>query len=658
MELQNNTRNRKRIRNKRGQTCNICQVSLAKFLFLILIIKQTSSFQTNLFKIKTFQTQNDQPIIVPSLTNSFIKAHSNFKFESNSLKINGKRKETLLMGIPKLFRWLTDQYPSINQRISEGLKDRKVDNFYLDMNGIIHMCTHANNDELVMLDEKEMFQRIFIYTDRLFKIVRPKRLMFLAVDGPAPRAKMNQQRSRRFRAAKEREAMMAEMLAKDQYVPDKSKSFDSNCITPGTEFMYKLGKAFNRWIEFKMANDPFWQEQGAKVIFSGPDVPGEGEHKVMDYIREARDTEPDWQPGMSHCMYGLDADLIMLSLVTHEPNFFLLREKMSVRHSRGGRKPKDPLRYVKTDFELLEIKMLRDMLHLQFRSLAGTLPFEYSLERIVDDFVFICMLVGNDFLPNMPHLDIADGALNLMMSCYREMLPKFGGYLTDKTKIHRLRFELFVSEIARREPLYFMQRGREEQDPGFANPQDPLAYKDYYYKVKLGFEPEDSKSRQDLVTSYLEGLYWVLQYYHEGCSSWSWFYPYHYAPLASDLRNLAEIPVKYPKGRPFSQLMQLLTVLPMESSNFVPQCYAELMTPEPTNPLMEFFPADFESDPNGKKNSWEAVVMIPFLDYDQMVGVLSLIDHKKELSLAERKRNILGLECAFLPPKIPQKVEE
>ena len=74
---------------------------------------------------------------------------------------------------------------------------------------------------------------------------------------------------------------------------------------------------------------------GADVVFTGPDVPGEGEHKVMDYIRETKaqyDPEdeskchPHWRPEMTHVLYGLDADLIMLGLVTHEPNFMLLRE--------------------------------------------------------------------------------------------------------------------------------------------------------------------------------------------------------------------------------------------------------------------------------------------------------------------------------------------
>ena len=151
---------------------------------------------------------------------------------------------------------------------------------------------------------------------------------------------MNQQRSRRFRSSKEREVLISDYVAKEGKLPDE-ESFDSNCITPGTEFMYRLGIAFRRWIAYKIETDPFWRDGkleftcsqlcemnssplhlilGAEVVFSGPDVPGEGEHKVMDMIRkiqleeqEMAENDPTFETKQKrHCMYGLDADLIML----------------------------------------------------------------------------------------------------------------------------------------------------------------------------------------------------------------------------------------------------------------------------------------------------------------------------------------------------------
>jgi 5'-3' exoribonuclease 1 len=110
------------------------------------------------------------------------------------------------MGVPKFYRWLSERYPLINQLISASTLLPEIDNFYLDMNGIIHACSHPNDEDVShKLTLREMILAIFRYIDRCVSdIVKPKKLLYLAIDGVAPRAKMNQQRSRRFRAGQER----------------------------------------------------------------------------------------------------------------------------------------------------------------------------------------------------------------------------------------------------------------------------------------------------------------------------------------------------------------------------------------------------------------------------------------------------------------------
>lgn len=127
---------------------------------------------------------------------------------------------------------MSERYPLISQLIEEN-KIPEFDNLYLDMNGIIHNCSHPNDgDASFRLTEAEMFLSIFNYIDHLFSKIKPKKLFFLAVDGVAPRAKMNQQRSRRFRTAKEAKELKEKAIRKGEELP-KEDAFDSNCITPG-----------------------------------------------------------------------------------------------------------------------------------------------------------------------------------------------------------------------------------------------------------------------------------------------------------------------------------------------------------------------------------------------------------------------------------------
>ncbi|TEB10909.1 putative 5-3 exonuclease [Coprinellus micaceus] len=259
------------------------------------------------------------------------------------------------MGVPALFRWLSKKYPKIIYPVQEedeievpDENDEPVtipinmatdnpngvefDALYLDMNGIVHPCTHPEGKPAPETEE-EMMVEVFKYTERVVNMVRPRKLLFMAIDGVAPRAKMNQQRSRRFRAAQEakekeeaREEAVRMWKAMGKEITDKDKdkkAWDTNAITPGTPFMDLLAASLRFWVVQKMNKDAGWRNM--QVIISDSSVPGEGEHKIMDFIRRQR-TNPGYDPNTKHVIYGLDADLIMLALATHEPNFRVLRE--------------------------------------------------------------------------------------------------------------------------------------------------------------------------------------------------------------------------------------------------------------------------------------------------------------------------------------------
>mmetsp|Transcript_29497 Transcript_29497/g.57741 ORF Transcript_29497/g.57741 Transcript_29497/m.57741 type:complete len:554 (-) Transcript_29497:445-2106(-) len=547
------------------------------------------------------------------------------------------------MGVPKFFRWLSERYPLINQRL---VVNSEFDCFYLDMNGIIHNCSQKEQQDNLQTEE-ELFQKIFSYTDHLFRIVRPRKLIYLAIDGVAPRAKMNQQRSRRFRSVKELEKIKNVVNETSNLSEIEMSFFDSNCITPGTEFMKKLSFSFKKWLENKIKFDPEWQ-QGCDIIFSGSEVPGEGEHKIMNYIRKIQKCNKNKSKTLRHCLYGLDADLIMLGLVAHENQFTLLREKLVWKGTQQNMKSMDSFKKKKEpagdEFHLLEISLLRDMLYLEFKPKESWF-FVFNIERIVDDFIFMCMLIGNDFLPSLPHLSIASGGLNLLVRSYKEIQKDSKGYLTKKYQMHLGRVELFLEKISNEaEEFFFCQNEKNSE-----NPNSKIDYKKNYYFSKLNLDCSLEKDKKRLVklkTDYIQGLNWCLYYYHKGCPSWNWFYPEYYAPLTSDLKELKSILIKFTKGRPFEPLIQLLSVLPPKSSIFLPISFANLMTDE-KSPILDFYPNNFKMDLNGKKNLWEGVVLLPFIDQQILINAVNAYGKKESLGPEEKIRNCFGKDVVF-----------
>lgn len=322
----------------------------------------------------------------------------------------------------------------------EGDSVPEFDNLYLDMNSILHTCTHTDDPSLSKLSDDQMYAAIFNYIDHLFNIIKPKQVFYMAIDGVAPRAKMNQQRARRFRTAYEAEEALKKAKEEGGELP-KEEPFDSNAITPGTEFMANLTSNLKYFIHKKMSEDSRWSN--IKVILSGHEVPGEGEHKIMRFIR-AMKSKPDYNPNLRLCLYGLDADLIMLGLVTHDSHFSLLREEVTFgRNSRGKNNDIHDQKFL-----LLHLSLLREYLALEFQDLEGQVSFEYDFERILDDFILIMYVIGNDFLPNLPDLHINKGAFPLLVGAFKQSMIHSDGYLNEGGKINFKRLGIYLEYLS------------------------------------------------------------------------------------------------------------------------------------------------------------------------------------------------------------------
>ncbi|KYQ91303.1 5'-3' exoribonuclease [Tieghemostelium lacteum] len=555
------------------------------------------------------------------------------------------------MGVPRFFRWISERYPQILQKVLES-NPPEYDNLYLDMNGIIHACSQETS-KLLSFSEDELIRQVCNYVDLLFHTIRPKKLFYMAIDGVAPRSKMNQQRQRRYLAAFNEEKTKRELLNAGKPIPEVE--FKRNCITPGTPFMHNLSEALQFYIQKKISEDLSWRE--VQIIFSGPENPGEGEHKIIDYIRKNK-ASPDWDSNQTHCIYGLDADLILLSLVTHEPNFSILREEISFK-KESSKKPK---KEKPVDFQLLHIPILREYLDLELRT--DNLSFGYDLERIIDDFTLIMIFFGNDFLPHIPMLEISQGGLNSVLELYRNSLEDLGGYLTNGAEIDLDRLQGFMVKLKNFEQSQKVLPDSKEQEENEEMIEDmllehdsleegekkrleqlamdrlkqhfsdihvsedsttdrdsPSMYENNYYRVHFQDFPETyeeiKKFKQDLVLNYVEGLSWVLNYYHNGCISWNWHYNYYYAPMAGDFVNVPQLLIQFDYGAPVTPFQQLLSVLPPQSSELLPECYRYLMTSQ-SSPIVDLYPVTFEIDAQDP-HYFDGIAMIGFINHQRLI---------------------------------------
>lgn len=565
------------------------------------------------------------------------------------------------MGVPRLFPWLVKNFPKAVSHFQQGESQFKVDHLYLDANGILHkyaqLVYHYGEGKRKMnmyadlsdaTKRKKLFSMFMEAIVDFTEIIIPQKTLYIAIDGPAPRAKKNQQRERRFAAAKTR---TEESSGKPQ--------FDSNSMTPGTMFMHELTKYINYSIRKTMNSRPRWR--GLEIIFSPPTIPGEGEHKIMDYIREQK---PNVKEIESHCIFSPDGDLVMLTLASHIPNMFLFRE--------------DQFNY--GYYHYVDMGMIRRDLPKVTDQEEGYVLKKRGLNDVTNDFIVEGFFVGNDFLPKIQMFHLLEDGLELMLKTYSQT-SKNGkeNPLTKRNEIDLNGFKLFVEKLSEKEVEFLIDQAttrnprKTPPEPKFRNETllkcisqdekgefslDMEMYREGYYAkvfeehgtdntqspLKIN-TPKFNVSVKKMCRDYLRSFIWVCEYYIKGLPAWNWAYQYHYAPLMYDFNkyiqslelNEFEELSKFDLGRPSRPFEQLLEVLPPASAELLPVAYRRLML-HPQSPLVKagYYPDDFHVDYEGKLKDFQGIVILPFVDdrvihenYEKMTNAMNKVKPKK-----------------------------
>lgn len=550
----------------------------------------------------------------------------------------------------------------------------------------------------------------------------------------------------------------------------------------------------------------------------------------------------------------------MLGIATHEPHFRVLREDVFASDTKPGAcrkcgqmghiavncqgkaKPKPgeegfekpPLK----PFIWLHVGILREYLAVEMS--VPNQGFQFDLERALDDWVFMCFFVGNDFLPHLPSLDIREDGIDTLIAIWRDNIPVMGGYVTKDGHVDLARAQMILEGLAKQEDAIFKRRRETEvkaaekqkqremrnnrnsnkrarysnngdpsgfdetvirrgarggivrgeaapdvsqlktfapgaaqtnNDPRYAanlthqdvvggkaalekanqdnksaaaalkeqlmgskkpadnqkaeldalfagngngqapvlgkrtrdmvdeaaadeansdpstpgrntpnkeianpwdrgtsgqlggnssnaesgEPEDSVrlwedGYQGRYYEQKFHVSPDDMEFRHQVARHYVEGLCWVLLYYFQGCPSWTWYYPYHYAPFAADFKDMGKQVVNFEKGKPFHPYEQLMGVMPPASNHTLPAVFHPLMTSE-ESPIKEFYPIDFDIDMNGKKMAWQGIALLPFIDEKKLLEAMAT--KYPLLTEDEKRRNAFGEEALIFSTKHP-----
>jgi len=512
-------------------------------------------------------------------------------------KLNNLNK----MGIPSYFSYIVKNHINIIHCFSK--QNLVVNNFFVDSNSVIYDCINSM-DYSSTKNHNNIIQKVILKLEEYISLISPNKYVFIAFDGVAPVAKLDQQRTRRYKSVYQNEIYNKVFNNVKPYI-------NTSIITPGTEFMLQLNKNINE----HFSNNP-------NIIISDSSICGEGEHKIFQYIRDNKDQLYN----DINVIYGLDADLIMLSInhLPVSPNIFLFRETPEF------------------------IKSIDNSLEPNKNYFIDIPEFSRTITTNINpnewDYIFLCFLLGNDFLPHFPSVNIRTGGIDKLLNAYKHTIGGTNNYLTDGKKIIWKNLRKLVKFLAENEEYYFKEemklRNRREKHPipcdtpenkykkfemiptyereieKYINPFQEN-WNERYYKSLFYFDYDEKRVSQVCI-NYLEGLEWTMKYYTSGCPDWRWCYKYNYPPLFKDL--LKYIPyfdndfIVDKVVNPVNEITQLCYVLPRTSLSLLPEkIYNNLI-----DKYSHLYPSKFEFVWAFRKYFWESHIELPDIDIDEL----------------------------------------
>jgi 5'-3' exonuclease len=452
----------------------------------------------------------------------------------------------------------------------------------MDCNSILYDVFHSIKEphEDTEIFYQTILDKTVLKIEEYIQQIQPEEILYIAFDGVAPFAKMEQQRNRRYKSAFQLQ------------ITSNSRKISTSIFTPGTKFMHKLSHHINNAFLGKEI-----KYSVSKIIVATPLEPGEGEHKLYEHLRNFP------VKNSKIAIYGLDADLIMLSLfhLNYTENIYVFREAPEFMKSvLCPDKTQD-----KNELWGMDIAQLG-------RSISNEMACNFPDNHRMYDYVFLCFFLGNDFLPHFPALNIRTHGIQRLLDVYRECIGnKPNTFLITKTfplsihwkELHRFIYQLskyehefIIQEYEVRKKWEYLGKKGEVEIPNFIKDIDlfeetiqnsPVIFRQeekYISPSDNGWEEryylrcfDKEYNKKDICVNYLEGLEWVLKYYTNGCADWKWKYHYNYPTLLKDLSPcVPNYKIHFiPKNehRPVSSNVQLAYVLPKNQLHLLPEVY-------------------------------------------------------------------------------------